>query len=277
MTEATTCPCGQPAHNSRLCPSCTARLTNAFPTVAELWRQIEVRMSKESGVDYRGRGGSRSSVPPSVVTDHITELRTTVRATITNAAATLVEQHPAIAPVMRLRDTVPYLCIALHQYATHLAGSEDAPRLLHALTGNIDDLTRAIDTPPGRVYAGTCNGVGLIGPDGVPQPADPDNPPCDRELHIPEEGRHEKATVRCPDCGATYSLAIRKEWVLEQYIGKLVTPSQAAALMGIPRNTVNQWAKRKRIIRKGSAEGSPLYLVDDLLELARTTRKEDAA
>jgi transposase-like protein len=95
-------------------------------------------------------------------------------------------------------------------------------------------------------------------------------------MWIPEDDRPLATTVRCPDCGATFSLAIRREWVLQQYLGQLVTPASGAALMGIPRNTINQWARRKRLHRKGGVEGAPLYLVDDLIELARPKR-EDAA
>lgn len=279
MTDANVCACGQPAHNSYLCSTCTARLVNIFPTISELWSQLEIRMTKERGVDYRGRGGSRSSEPPAVITDPVTELRNNVRASIYNAAAQLADEAPALAVVLALRDTTTYRCIVLHQYANRLATSVNAPRLLHALTVLVDEMTRKIDTPPGRVYQGRCLGVGLADPDAIDHTT-----PCGRDLYVPEEGRHALATVNCGECGLTYSLKQLHDHAVSAYVGKLVTPPEASILLGINRNTVNQWAKRKRIHPRGEdgnaydadVDDRKLYLVKELLELARE-RKESAA
>lgn len=176
--------------------------------------------------------------------------------------------------------TVPDLARYMQARIHDIAGHEWAHQLLEEVTYLNGQMTRLIDTPPGRIYVGTCQGTGRLNADGTPDVSTPSEDyiePCGSDLHVREDDRHHLATVRCSVCGSTYSLATRQEWVRLQYRGKLVTVADGSVLLGIKKDTIKSWIRRKKIRRAFTGDERNVYLVDDLLELDRGRKISDAA
>jgi len=274
-----TCICGQPAPDATICVACVNRLRNALEQVGNLWPEVEVRLTGEKAVNYATMGTSPSRDVPMPFDLKASDLRDDVRVKVVGWVRVLLEEGGTYDGP----DEVSRLAEWLRAQVTEIARAGWAIDCLSEITDAVNQMTRLIDNPPPRIYAGRCSFIGAIGPDGTPGDPDPEWLPCFSEMWVLEDDRRLATTVRCPVCGATFSLAIRREWVLQQYAGYLVTPTEGAALMGIPRNTINQWATRKRVLPR-SADGTystdaserRIYLLDDLMELARPKR-EDAA
>lgn len=174
--------------------------------------------------------------------------------------------------------TVPGLARYLHARVRDLARYPWAGDLLADLTRLNDRMARLIDTPPARIYVGTCQGTGRLAADGTPDDAtsidDGYVDPCGADMYIRDDD-HQAGTVRCRVCGSTYSLATRAAWVRLQYVGRLVTVAEAATLLGIPRATIDTWVHRRRVLRRPN-EARNVYLFDELIDLARATRPDAA-
>jgi len=286
MSDAT-CICGQPAPDGYICPACRTRLGNNLERLPRLWDELSVKLAGLRGVDYAAMGeGGSSSETPMAINEAAYNLRIAILASIRQAADSLALDISEVQTLVAYSTPEPsfgFLCRLLRQFVNHLANTEWGARFAVNLDTKIDEIVRKIDSPPARIYAGRCSFIGVIGPDGTPGDPDPDWLPCFTDMWVLEDDRRLATTVRCPCCGATFSLASRREWVLQQYAGYLVTPTEGAALMGIPKDTIKKWATRKRVLPR-SADGTystdaserRLYLLDDLMELARPKR-DDAA
>ena len=269
------CKCGQPAPDGYLCPACRTRLGNNLERLPTLWDELSVKLAREKGFDYRGGADRQASETALPIDAAAFAERRFVWISVTNAAGQLGLEVSEVQTLVAVSATplgIGFMCRLLRAHVNHIAGTEWGASFANAIDRKIDRLTQLIDSPPPRIYAGRCSFIGVIGPDGTPGDPDPDWLPCFAEMWVLEDDRPLTTTVRCPDCGATFSLATRREWVLQQYAGRLVTPTEGAALMGIPRATIYTWARRKRVL----AQGDGLYLLDDLMELARAKR-DDAA
>lgn len=176
---------------------------------------------------------------------------------------------------------VPTIALWLRAHIGEISRCDWAAEMLDEITAANGQMTRLIDSPPSKVYAGRCEGTGRINALGVPADPSPDAndyiEPCGSDLHVREDDRHHLATVRCGVCGSTYSLAMRQEWVRLQYRGKLVTVADGAVLHGIKKDTIKSWIRRKKIRRAFTGDERNVYLVDDLLELDRGRKISDAA
>lgn len=173
--------------------------------------------------------------------------------------------------------TVPDLARYMQARIHDIAAYGWAHELLSEVTYLNEQITRLIDTPPGRVFAGTCQGTGRIGPDGTPNSVDSDVEPCGSDLYIREDDRHHLSTVRCGVCGSVYSLATRDEWVRLKYLDELATVADASILLGIPRNTIKSWIRRKKIRRAFTGDDRHVYLVRDIAALDSNRKIGDAA
>jgi hypothetical protein len=175
---------------------------------------------------------------------------------------------------------VPTIAMWLRSHIPDIVRHEWAAEMLDEITDVNRQMTRLIDTPPAKIYVGRCEGTGRIGTDATPdttKPGDDDYlDPCGTDLYVREDDRHHLATVRCGVCGSVYSLAIRQEWVRQQYLGRLVTIAEGATLLGVPRKTVESWVYRKKIRPAFTGDDRNVYLFDEMIELARTTRRDAA-
>lgn len=58
------------------------------------------------------------------------------------------------------------------------------------------------------------------------------------------------------------------------------TTEEAAHRLGVPANTISKWKQRGRVVPAGYVRGrgheAPLYLLDELLPLARAWRRRGA-
>jgi len=239
-----------------------------------LWDELSTKLGRMKGVDYSNDTGSPSSETPLAIDATAFAERRFVFISITNAAGQLGLEISEVQTLVATSATplgVGFMCRLLRAHVNHIAGTEWGASFANALDRKIDRITQLIDTPPARIYAGRCSFIGVTGKDGTPGDPNPDWLPCFSEMWVLEDDRRLATTVRCRVCGATFSLAVRREWVLQQYLGQLVTPAKGAALLGIPKATIYTWARRKRVHPHGG-----LYLLDDLMELSRRKR-DDAA
>lgn len=285
MSDAPTCDtkgCGKPAPNSSICVACRADLLTTIRAIPALWDELVTRMIGERGIDYRTTGGSRGSEVPMPLHEKASDLRDQILASLIDAAIGLTEGDTRIARLLQHELRPGTICRLLERRIDDIARADWAASFANALHRNRAAMIRMIDTPPGNVYAGPCNGIGRISADGTPDTsadvsADDYLEPCGNDMGINEDDRHHTATVRCRTCGSTYSLAARQDWVRQQYLGRLVTVSDGAILLGIPKDTIKSWIRRKRILSKPSADAQQVYLVDELVELDRGRKVGDAA
>jgi len=269
------CKCGQPAPGSRICAACRTRLGNNLERLVGLWDELSTKLARQRGVDYRNASGSASSETPCAIDASAFAERQLVHISITNATGQLGLEISEVQTLVATSATplgIGFMCRLLRAHVNHIAGTEWGATFAHALDQKIDLLTRLIDSPPARIYAGRCSFIGAIGPDGTPGDPDPEWLPCFAEMWVLEDDRRLATSVQCKVCGATFSLSIRKLWVQLQYRGCLVTVAEGSALLGVPRKTIYTWARRKRVLPQGDG----LYLLDDLMELSRAKR-DDAA
>jgi hypothetical protein len=78
----------------------------------------------------------------------------------------------------------------------------------------------------------------------------------------------EKGT--CRTCGAQVVQAERRAWLDGQVADRAYRAAHIAGAYGISVNTIRSWALRGRLIEHGhDGDGRPLYLIGDVLQLAR--------
>ena len=117
--------------------------------------------------------------------------------------------------------------------------------------------------PAERVYLGPC-GADLslftietgVGNGGT----------CDGDIYGLPGG--EKG--RCRTCGAHVDQAERRAWLDEQVAERAYRAAHIADAYRINVKTIRSWADRGRLVQHGhDGDGRPLYLVGDVLDLAR--------
>lgn len=115
-----------------------------------------------------------------------------------------------------------------------------------------------IDRPAERRYAGAC-------------------PDCRMDLYVREEATH----ITCPGCARIFRSDQRYADLLAELRDRLATAAEIAAGVGrltgnpLSRNTITQWHTRGRLVPRGhTPEGHPMYRIGDVLDLARSPKRE---
>ena len=145
------------------------------------------------------------------------------------------------------------------EWLAHRPEAEDIFDELHHAIGLVE---HAVDTAPARVFLGPCD-------------------ICARDMYA----RPEAVEVECRPCALVYTVAGRRDAMLEAAQDRLENAADVAAYLttyGEPIDAarIRQWKRRGRLdVRGTDTQGNPLYSVGDVLKLLRTmsdTRAVDA-
>lgn len=152
---------------------------------------------------------------------------------------------------------------ALANWLTHqvqwLRQQPDGADTIAALTDLLRAARRVIDRPADRKYAGPCTAT-TVDEHGLATD-------CTGELYA--HPSHD--TVTCPDCGTTYPLDARREWLRDQAEDMLLPATELARAidgLGTPvtGSMIRGWKRRGRILNRGT-DSHPLYRVGDVIDL----------
>lgn len=112
---------------------------------------------------------------------------------------------------------------------------------------------QVLDGPEARVYLGWCR-----------------TDDCEGEIHARESVR----SGRCPECGEPWTMDGQREFLADALRNRLMTTGEIVeglkvAGVEVPRNTLRQWVKRKRIVAVvDEGEECRLYSFADAYALA---------
>lgn len=271
------CKCGRPTRDSAfVCDTCSDDLSRALGEVPWLDEQLDITLTRQKGVDYRAvggsKGGQKAAERPSPVTWAASDARTNLKGLLVSWTLFCHEEqvrnqspHSGL-PV----DTLPALSGWLLWRVDGLALNEIGPDAVEEITAAVHACHRLIDRHPEKRYAGPCGST--IDTDG-------EETTCTEELYAKVGAKR----IACPNCGTTWDVDERREWLLERAMSELATAveiSRAVSWLGAAPLTaavVRQWAKRERIFAKGhNRNGQPLYRVGDAIDLLSGSRKESA-
>jgi hypothetical protein len=267
--SAIPCPvpwCDRPRPGDRqLCGACEADLARALGDVPWLARQLDITLAKQGS----HAGGGRSASIPLPYDPRATEANYVLRSalvgwvrvqteTILATAGPVCERcaHPScrwITHTLTLPgDTLPsmarWLLEDAERLAMHAAAEEAVDEIVSAVRSGI----RLIDRPPVLWFAGPCTAAG-----------------CSADLYA----RTDAARVQCRDCGATYDVVARRQWLLDAIEDALFHAAGAAHVLtslGWPcaAGRIRLWAHRGRLVAHGvDGQGRPVYRIGEIREL----------
>lgn len=231
------CRCGKPTRDAAyVCDSCGHDLAVALGDVTWLDEQLEITITRTSGVDYRTLGGTPSSETPSPVHWAASEARGHLKA--------ILVSWVLFCEAERVRDCSPYPGMPednLAALAGWLLWRVDGLCLLDIGTDAVDEITsgvahchRLIDRHPERQYLGRCDA------------------PCPGSLYATPGS----AWARCQVCDAAIDADTIRKRLLTELDDRLCTSAEIAHLstyLGLKagreqvRTRINQWHSRKQI------------------------------
>jgi hypothetical protein len=164
-----------------------------------------------------------------------------------------------------------WIAHTLHRF--HARNLPDAGQLLTALNDHTKTISKIVDRPERKWYAGRCGKLTTTFHDNDTFTIGE----CPRELYADTE----TGTITCPLCGGTHDIATRQATLLTQAKEKLATATEAARAIVVWSDyqrgenrlvkRIGTWADRGRITQHGTipqgGKDRPLYRIGDILDL----------
>ncbi len=153
-----------------------------------------------------------------------------------------------------------------------LAEHPAAGEMYSDVTGIVARIQRVIDRPPDKVYVGQCGADLLEDEDGEPRL-------CERDLYA----NPNRAWVECPDCGGSWDVADRKQFLLQAVEDQLATPSEISRALSrlnepVSASMIRGYAHRGSLNSHPphplDSKHRPRYRVGDVLDLLADVRKK---
>lgn len=235
----TICQCGRPTSGAWLCDDCGQTLAYAFVNVGVYSGDLDNVLTKRTRYGVAGAKGSVGKVQPLVVdgrwtdkTGRGSQLSYDVRATVVAWCRVVMDDqaemsgpvcegaclHISCAGIRRRRypsDTIASMVHYLARQFRHILSQEWAPDVLDEMLDLERRLVRMVDRPAARWYAGKCSAT------------DESGNTCTAELYATAE----KGSIVCPACETGHDIATRREFLLTEAKGCLVTATEAAAAL----------------------------------------------
>jgi hypothetical protein len=243
--------CTTPGHEDRrrpvhafICSGCVRGLEEDLAEATWLWDQLTITLTRQ---DVIGGDGGRKSAETSLAfktnaSEAMWVFAETLGAAAGDLAGTLGMQYPL--------NPVRWLAANLDK----LAGIAEAGRLVGEITSAVRLARATIDRPPELLFAGPCRTEG-----------------CEATMKAKPGDVH----VECPECGAVYEVAERRQWMVDAAAVRRVTKTQALSWVSllmdrqIPDGTWRQWRSRGRLrVHALSVEGGELFRFGDVRDLA---------
>lgn len=308
-----TCTCGKPTSGAYLCDDCVLTFRWALVNVAAHYADLETIQAKRA--QYGNVGSSKASVgrthPLPVDTRFIqsepvgechvaratlaagTQLRWDAWNTVVAWCRTVMEEQPEVAgpactdclhiscnAVRRRRwprNTVPSMCSYLARQFRWILLERWAPVMLDEWLDLERRLTRMVDRPADRWYAGPCT----VGQDDLSYA-----PLCGADLYASLD----QDRVTCHECGWTYDVAGRRAWLLAAAEDRWETASTIARAVVVLADyqqgetrlvrRISDWRARGRIqvrdVTPVQGKSRPRYRIGDVLDLIAADTRDDA-
>jgi hypothetical protein len=262
--------CTAPVGEAFLCGGCSAQLKATLDSIPALVDELDTTITRQAVLGVRG--GPRAAEKPLPFHVAASEAAWVLRNTLGTWVRVVDAEMPLGRPGRGLEtingpsgstgqgseigtaEIAAYLTSRLEQLRHHPAAGEAHDEI----RGAVEAATRVIDRPASdRTYIGPCT--------------------CGTELYA-NPGR---TTTTCRDCDTTHDVEARRESMREQLRDHLGTASYVATIatglgVSVAPSTVRMWAKRHHLENHGSDE-KPLYLVGDVIRVARATPGERRA
>ena len=245
----TTCPCGHPSKAAFICKPCTAQLGRDLDTIASLWPESAVTLTRTDKVGAGSAGASASPSHPLPVNMRASE----VRDEVANTIGTWVRIMAGDSTPNDVR-TIPQACAWLKKDLPTIILRPESTDMLDQIWRLADKITRLIDRPEAPTYLGTHA--------------------CGADIWAKSHQTDEK----CRGCPAVLDLeAIRADGRL-QARKKYATSGEivgAARMLGIhiTRQQISRWYIDGLIEWEKADDGRTLrYLVGDVVDQAEALR-----
>lgn len=236
------CPCGKPTSGSVLCSRCQDTLGHALVHVGVYAGDLETVATKRTR--YGSSGATKGSIgktQPLPVDGRFLDragsgsaVERDTRITLTTWCRVVMEDLPQrIGPACTVcihssctairrdahpADTLGAMVFYLARQHRYVFAQVWAPVILDELCRLERRLERLVNRPPEQWYAGKCS---------TTDPLDPDGPACEAELYATTD----VGTILCRSCGTRHDVAGRREFLLEEAKGYLVTATEAAGAL----------------------------------------------
>lgn len=274
-----TCTCGKPTSGAWLCEKCVKTFRWAIVNVGAHATDLGTIERKQAR--YGDQGATKGSVgktQPLVVDMRFagakevgSQLAYDAYATVVAWCRTVMDDQPEIigtacpspclhtacAQIRRRRwprDTVASMVNYLARQFGHIVSQQWAPAMLDEFLDLERRLTRMVDRPPVRWYAGRCGYSDEYGT-------------CTAELYA----REDRGYIDCPSCGVRHDVAERRDKLLAEAADHLVTATQAARALLTWTDYDGTEAKLTDRIRKWRdrtrPDGTPMLEVADVTSL----------
>lgn len=247
----TSCTCGKPTAGAHLCDRCVKTFKHALVNVAAYWLELGTVARKQTR--YSDPGGSTRTIGksqplpvdlrfvsgPPVAARHGghmapgAQLRWDTWQTVTTWTRDVMTALPPVAAPTchssclhtscaqtRTRawphdSSIPALIAYLARQIRWILTQPWCPQMLDEITHLERRLTRMIDRPASRWYAGKCSVL------------DADDVECTRELYATVD----KGFIDCPACGIRHDVAERRDILLREAQEIHVTATEAAGAL----------------------------------------------
>ena len=238
MTEQT-CQCGRPTAGAWLCPNCVKTLDVALGNIAAYYDDLETLRTKQTRYNSERTKGSIGKSQPLGMDLRFTraaigsEIDHDTRSTIVAWCKVVMDEQPELlgahckhaclhvscGAVFRRRfphrDTVRSMCAYLQRQLSYIVREQWADQIHDELTDVEARLSRLIDRPADRWYAGKCS------------IEDEDGEVCEAEVYALKT----RGTIRCHRCGYEHDVETRRDFLLKEAREVLVTATEAAGAL----------------------------------------------
>lgn len=250
------CTCGRPTAGAWLCDHCVTTFGYAIANVGAHYADLETVATKQarSGTHIATKGSSGRAQPLPVdmrfvngarvrsifggvggsATAPGNQVRWDTWNTVVAWCRTIMEDQPELAgpvcteclhlscaAIRRRRwpaNTVPSMIRYLARQFRWLLGERWAPVMLDEFLDLEQRLVRFVDVKPNRWYAGKCSATTRVGEADVC---------CTAELYADADS----GAITCRACGTRHDVSERREFLLREAKGYLVTATEAASAL----------------------------------------------
>ena len=254
------CVCGRPTRDAAFgCDECADDLARALGDVAWLEEELEVTITRQKGIDYRGvgggKGGKKANERPSPVVWGASEARAHLKALLVswalfcNAEEVRHSESSNALPEDNLTALSRWLIWRVDGLMLH----EIAADAIDEITSAVADCRRLIDRPAERQYLGECD-------------------TCKSgKLYARREGQW----AICEECDAHFLADEIRAGLLKRLDDRLCTAAEIAKLstyLGLQagreqvRKRINQWHARGLIVEHPSLADEVTFRFGEVYE-----------
>lgn len=269
------CPIDGRPTETVLCPGCLDALRAELRQVPWLVRQLTITLTRQSRAG--DRNGPRASERPLVFDLNASIDLETLRDGLGHWATQIAQRRGVTVDSPHTPDGYARWLL---RWTSEIAGHPDAAELADDITAMTKAARRTIDRAPDLRYLGPCDTCGH----DLYAPVHAEHVDCHGEVRILDDTTGEELPPA--PCDASYEIASRRIWLLEQAVDQLRTANQLAyelpwiAGVTITAARIGMWAKRGKVTvylpHPKDERQAQRFRVGEIIEHARAMAVEQA-